>query len=133
MASKAKHPGNGRPEDVLIEALIQATGRTAQAVYEFDEYRLDIADERLLRDGVPVPLAPKEFETLRLLIERHGRLVTKQELLDRVWAGTFVGDDTIAQRISCLRKALGDSASQKYIETVPKRGYRFAGNVRLAG
>jgi DNA-binding winged helix-turn-helix (wHTH) protein len=133
MASKEKNPGTGRPEDVLIEALIQATGRTAQAVYEFDEYRLDIADERLLRDGVPVPLAPKEFETLRLLIERHGRLVTKQELLDRVWAGTFVGDDTIAQRISCLRKALGDSASQKYIETVPKRGYRFAGNVRLAG
>jgi DNA-binding winged helix-turn-helix (wHTH) protein len=133
MASKDKDAGNGRPEDVLIEALIQATGRTAQAVYEFDEYRLDIADERLLRNGVPVPLAPKEFETLRFLIERHGRLVTKQELLDRVWAGTFVGDDTIAQRISCLRKALGDSASQKYIETVPKRGYRFAADVRIAG
>jgi DNA-binding winged helix-turn-helix (wHTH) protein len=133
MASKDKDAGNGRPEDVLIEALIQATGRTAQAVYEFDEYRLDIADERLLRNGVPVPLAPKEFETLRFLIERHGRLVTKRELLDRVWAGTFVGDDTIAQRISCLRKALGDSASQKYIETVPKRGYRFAANVRIAG
>ncbi|MGH9313623.1 MAG: winged helix-turn-helix domain-containing protein [Vicinamibacterales bacterium] len=133
MASKDKDPENARPEDVLIEALIQATGRTAQAVYEFDDYRLDVADERLLRRGVPVPLAPKEFETLRFLVERHGRLVTKQQLLDRVWAGTFVGDDTIAQRISCLRKALGDSASQKYIETVPKRGYRFIGNVQLLG
>jgi DNA-binding winged helix-turn-helix (wHTH) protein len=126
MAGKDKDPANARPEDVLIEALIQATGRTAQAVYEFDEFRLDVADERLSRGGVPVPLAPKEFE-------RHGRLVTKQELLDRVWAGTFVGDDTIAQRISVLRKALGDSASQKYIETVPKRGYRFVGSVRLLG
>jgi DNA-binding winged helix-turn-helix (wHTH) protein len=133
MAGKDKDPANARPEDVLIEALIQATGRTAKAVYEFDEFRLDVADERLSRGGVPVPLAPKEFETLRFLVERHGRLVTKQELLDRVWAGTFVGDDTIAQRISVLRKALGDGASQKHIETVPKRGYRFVGDVRLIG
>ncbi|MGH8514564.1 MAG: winged helix-turn-helix domain-containing protein, partial [Gammaproteobacteria bacterium] len=85
MARKDKDPANARPEDVLIEALIQATGRTAKAVYEFDEFRLDVADERLSRGGVPIPLAPKEFETLRFLVERHGRLVTKQELLDRVW------------------------------------------------
>lgn len=127
-----KNGGAPRPEDVLIEALIQATGRTAGAVYEFGSFKLEIAEQRLLRDGVAVSLAPKEFETLRLLVERHGRLVTKQELLDRVWAGTFVGDDTIAQRISCLRKALGgDVDSAKYIETVPKRGYRFVADVTL--
>ena len=127
---KDKDPTNARPEDVLIEALIQATGRSAQAV------RVRRVPTRCCRRTAvarrrAIPLAPKEFETLRFLVERSGRLVTKQELLDRVWAGTFVGDDTIAQRISVLRKALGDGASQKCIETVPKRGYRFVGNVRL--
>jgi DNA-binding winged helix-turn-helix (wHTH) protein len=127
-----KNGGAPRPEDVLIDALLQATGRTASAVYEFGSFRLEISEQRLLRDGAAVSLAPKEFETLRLLVERHGRLVTKQELLDRVWAGTFVGEDTIAQRISCLRKALGgDPASTKYIETVPKRGYRFVADVTV--
>jgi DNA-binding winged helix-turn-helix (wHTH) protein len=121
-----------RPEDVLIEALMQAADRATQAVYEFDDFRLEVAQHRLLRDGTPVPLAPKEFETLRILVERHGQLVSKQALLDRVWAGTFVGDDTIAQRISLVRKALGENtASSKYIETVPKRGYRFIGHVRV--
>ncbi len=128
MANKPEVP---RPEDVLIEALVQASGRTTQAIYEFDSFRLEVAEQRLLRDGKQVPLAPKEFETLRLLVERHGQLVSKQMLLDRVWAGTFVGDDTIAQRISLVRKALGEeTASSKYIETVPKRGYRFVGHVR---
>src|SRR5688572_26608532 len=96
------HPKAPRPEDVLIEALMQSAGGTTEAVYEFDAFRLEIGEQRLLRDGVPVPLAPKEFETLRLLVERHGQLVSKQTLLDRVWAGTFVGDDTIAQRISII-------------------------------
>ena len=129
MTNKPEVP---RPEDVLIEALVQAAGRTAQAVYEFDCFRLEIGEQRLLRNGEHVPLPPKEFETLRLLVERHGQLVSKQMLLDRVWAGTFVGDDTIAQRISLVRKALGeDPASSKYIETVPKRGYRFIGPVRV--
>jgi DNA-binding winged helix-turn-helix (wHTH) protein len=120
-----------RPEDVLIEALLQATRTTARAVYVFDEYRLDIADGRLLRENVPVPLAPKEFRMLQVLVEHHRRLVTKQELLELVWGDKFVSDDTIAQRMSCLRKALGDSPASKYIETVPKRGYRFIGNVRI--
>jgi DNA-binding winged helix-turn-helix (wHTH) protein len=119
-----------RPEDVLIEALVQAAGRSTHPVYEFDCFRLEIAEQRLLRDGAPVPLPPKEFETLRLLVEQSGRLVSKQVLLDHVWAGTFVSDDTIAQRISVLRKALGEEAS-RFIETVPKRGYRFVAQVRV--
>jgi DNA-binding winged helix-turn-helix (wHTH) protein len=126
------NPRTPRPEDVLIEALMQAAGSTSAPVYEFDGYRLEIGEQRLLRNGAPVPLPPKEFETLRLLVERHGQLVSKQTLLDRVWAGTFVGDDTIAQRISLIRKALGgDPAGSKYIETVPKRGYRFVAAVRV--
>jgi DNA-binding winged helix-turn-helix (wHTH) protein len=128
-----KNDGPPRPEDVLIEALLEANGRAAGAVYEFGSFKLEIREQRLLKEGGAVSLAPKEFETLRLLVERHGRLVTKQELLDRVWAGTFVGDDTIAQRISCLRKALGgDADSTKYIETVPKRGYRFVATVSVS-
>jgi DNA-binding winged helix-turn-helix (wHTH) protein len=120
-----------RPEDVLIEALMQAAGHAAHAVYEFDDFRLEVAEHRLLHRGQPVPLAPKEFETLRLLVEHHGRLVSKQTLLDHVWQGTYVGDDTIAQRISLVRKALGEETSaSKYIETVPKRGYRFIAGVR---
>jgi DNA-binding winged helix-turn-helix (wHTH) protein len=67
-----------------------------------------------------------------LLVEQSGRLVSKQTLLDHVWAGTFVSDDTIAQRISVLRKALGeDAAASRFIETVPKRGYRFVAQVRV--
>ena len=120
-----------RPEDVLIEALLRATETKEQTVYEFDEYSLDVADERLLRGNAPVRLAPVEFRILQLLLEHHGRLVTKQELLDRVWGGALVGDDTVAQRISCLRKVLGGRISSKYIETVPKRGYRFVGNVLI--
>lgn len=128
----SESPRAPRPEDVLIEALVQAAGHATDPVFEFERFRLEVGEGRLLRDGVPVPLAPKEFETLRLLVERHGQLVSKQTLLDRVWAGTFVGDDTIAQRISLIRKALGgEAAGSKYIETVPKRGYRFVAPVRV--
>jgi DNA-binding winged helix-turn-helix (wHTH) protein len=123
-------PRARRPEDVLIEALVDASGQSTGAIYEFEGFRLEVGQGRLLHNGVPVPLAPKEFDTLRLLVERHGQLVSKQTLLDHVWAGTFVGDETIAQRISLLRKALGEnSAPSKYIETVPKRGYRFVAAV----
>lgn len=127
MANRKDDPT--RPEDVLIEALLEATGRSRGAAYQFDRFRLEVGEQRLLCDGVPVRLAPKEFETLQVLVERHGRLVSKRELLDRVWVGTFVGDDTIAQRISVLRRALGDRPDRRFIETVPKRGYRFVADV----
>jgi len=118
-----------KPEDVLIEAVMEATAHAATAVYEFEGFRLEIAEQRLLKDGLSVALAPKEFDTLALLVERHGRLVTKQELLGHVWAGTFVSDETLAQRISCLRKVLARHSPTDCIETVPKRGYRFVAEV----
>ena len=125
-------PGVSRPEDVMIEALVQAAGRSTHPVYEFDRFRLEIAEQRLLREGETVALPPKEFDTLRLLVEQSGRLVSRQELLDHVWAGTFVSNQTIAQRISVLRKALGEGTSaSRFIETVPKRGYRFVAPVRV--
>jgi len=126
----ARNPtGAKRPEDVLIEALLEAVGARAHASYCFGEYRLDVADQQLFRRDKAVPLPPKEFRLLQLLVEHHGHLVTKQQVLDVVWPDTFVTDDTIAQRVSCLRKALGGDAP-RLIETVAKRGYRFVADVR---
>lgn len=119
-----------RPEDVLIAALLESKLQGGQRYYEFGPFRIDVADQRLARDGEAIPLPPKEFDTLLCLVEARGRLVTQQELLSRVWQGINVEVGTIAQRISALRKALGrDEAGQDYIETVPRRGYRLNAEV----
>src|SRR5207244_527876 len=81
--------------------------------------------------GEPLRLPPKVFDTLVLLVENQGCLVGKEEFLERLWPGTYVGEDTLAQNISLLRKLLGDAdGAEEYIETVPKRGYRFVAPVR---
>ena len=103
-----------------------------QYLYEFGPYRLLPQERLLLRDGEPVALTPKAFETLVVLVERGGRLVEKDELLNEVWAGTNVEESNITQNIFALRRVLGageDGAS--YIETVPKRGYRFLASVKV--
>lgn len=98
--------------------------------YTFGECSLDVSERRLLRSGVPVPLAPRVFDTLVLLVENAGHLVEKDEFMHKLWPGTFVGEDALARNISILRKALGDSSdSMARIVTVPTRGYRFEGNV----
>ncbi len=104
----------------------------------FHPFRLDIANERLLRGGRPVPLTPKAFAVLRVLISRAGRLLTKNEILESVWAGTNVQDAVLKVCIREIRKALNDEArSPRYIETVHRRGYRFIGRIsgasRLVG
>jgi Tol biopolymer transport system component/DNA-binding winged helix-turn-helix (wHTH) protein len=98
----------------------------ASLVYEFGPFRLDAAERLLLRDGAPAPLAPKVIELLLVLVEGRGSVVTKEELIARLWPDTFVQESNLTQHIFMLRKALGDS----YIETVPRRGYRFARDVR---
>jgi DNA-binding winged helix-turn-helix (wHTH) protein/TolB-like protein len=99
--------------------------------YEFGSFRIDVAERTLLgREGV-VPLTPKVFETLLLLVENSGRVLGKQELMEKVWPESFVEENNLAQNISVLRKALGrDESAAKFIETVPKRGYRFTAEVR---
>jgi DNA-binding winged helix-turn-helix (wHTH) protein/tetratricopeptide (TPR) repeat protein len=98
-----------------------------QGFYEFDEFRLDAAERVLWRDGTPVALTPKAFETLLSLVERAGHIVSKDELMRRVWHDTFVEEGNIAVNISTLRKALGTRADgSQYIETIARRGYRFA-------
>jgi len=104
--------------------------RTATRFYDFGPFRVDTADYRLFRKGVEVPLPPKVFETLLVLLEKRGQLVGKDELMKRLWPGMFVGDDSLAQKVSLLRKALDDgNGSKGYISTVPKLGYRFTGDV----
>ena len=98
----------------------------ASSVHEFGPFRLDTGERLLLRAGQPVSLTPKAFDLLVYLVERHGRLVSKKDLLSAVWSDTFVEEANLTYTISALRKALGDSQDgERYIETVPTRGYRF--------
>lgn len=101
-------------------------------LYEFGPFRLDAAERTLSREGQEIALAPKLFETLAALVERGGRVVGKDELIKQVWPDSFVEDSSLAQNISLLRKALGESGqSAKFIETIPKRGYKFVAPVRV--
>jgi Tol biopolymer transport system component/DNA-binding winged helix-turn-helix (wHTH) protein len=103
----------------------------ANQLYEFGPFRLDAAERFLLRDGEVVPLTPKAFDLLLVLVEHHGHLLEKEELLKRVWPDTFIEEANLSYNISLIRKALGDGDNgQKFIETVPKRGYRFVAGVR---
>ncbi|MEO8502769.1 MAG: winged helix-turn-helix domain-containing protein [Acidobacteriota bacterium] len=92
----------------------------------FGDYLLDVDDRRLWRDGTAVALPPRAFDTLVLLVRRAGRLVTKNDLVQEVWAGAIVGDGALTQAIWQIRQALGES----YVETVPRTGYRFVALVR---
>src|ERR671912_1144647 len=94
--------------------------------YQFDDVVIDIRAGRVTRRAVAVPLEPKAYDLLLLLASRSGELVTKQEVLDRVWSGVYVTDNAVARVIAQVRRTLGDSArGSRYIETVPTRGYRF--------
>lgn len=101
-------------------------------LYEFGPYRLSPRERLLLRDGEPVALTPKAFETLVALVQRAGHLADKDELLKEVWPDSFVEESNLAQNVFALRRALGGGQNGKpYIETVPKRGYRFLASVKV--
>jgi Tol biopolymer transport system component/DNA-binding winged helix-turn-helix (wHTH) protein len=104
--------------------------RHVSAAFEFGPFRMDLAEHVLLRHGRPVPLTPKMFDLLHVLVEHAGHLVHKEQLLNEVWPGTFVEEGNLSRGISLLRKTLGESPTDKYIETVPKLGYRFVAPVR---
>jgi DNA-binding winged helix-turn-helix (wHTH) protein/pimeloyl-ACP methyl ester carboxylesterase len=107
------------------------TSKQARSFYAFGAFRLDASERVLLGERGVVPLTPKAFDTLLVLVENSGHVIGKEELMRRVWPDSFVEENNLAQNISMLRKALGeDGGGQKYIETVPKRGYRFAAPVR---
>jgi len=102
----------------------------AKVLYEFGKFRCDPREHLLLCDGKPVSLSPKSFDILLALIRSNGRLLTKDELMRQVWPDSFVEEANLTVNISALRKVLGETAEgQQYIETVPKRGYRFVAPV----
>jgi len=98
--------------------------------YEFGPYRLETNERILLREGQLVPLTPKAFETLLALVESGGHILDKEDLLKKVWPDTFVEEVSLAKKVSILRKVLGEDVDHHYIETIPRRGYRFVADVR---
>src|SRR5262245_23484632 len=104
---------------------------TLRHVYKFDSFIVDVDERVLLRDGLMVPLTPKVFETLLLLVKNHGSIVTKEKMLATLWPDVFVEESNVTFNIRMLRKALGDTKqSSVYIETIPRRGYRFKTQVK---
>lgn len=98
--------------------------------YEFGSFRMDIAERQLWKGGELIPLAPKAFDTLAVLIRKSGQLVTKDELFRDVWQDAFVEESNLSNNIYTLRKVLGhDAGGRGYIETVPRHGYRFTADV----
>jgi DNA-binding winged helix-turn-helix (wHTH) protein/Tol biopolymer transport system component len=111
-----------------LETVMDAAATPAVDEYRFGPFRMDVASMQLWKEDTPVPLPPKAFDTLRVLIANRHRLVPKDELLSAVWPNTFVSEESVHQNITSLRRVLGDDHSQpKYIATVARRGYRFVG------
>src|SRR5882724_13663704 len=103
-------------------------------LYEFGPFRLDPQKRLLVRENEAVPLTPKAIETLIVLVENCSRVVSKDDLMKRLWPDSFVEESNLSLNIFMLRKALGDSAQEKrYILTIPARGYQFTETVREIG
>lgn len=107
--------------------MVAHSGKT----FLFGTFRLDENERSLLRDGNLVPLTAKAFDVLVLLVQKRGHVVSKQEFMDKVWAGSFVEEANLTQNIFTLRKVMGQGQGrQGIIQTVPGRGYRFSAEVR---
>src|ERR1700732_1616088 len=104
-------------------------GAKAAAAYEFDRFILDLDRAALLADGVECPLRPKSLTLLRHFVENPGRTIDRDEIMQAVWPGVFVTDDSIAQCVSDIRRALSDN-EQKLLRTLPRRGYLFTAQMR---
>lgn len=105
--------------------------RRRPIAYEFGAFRLEPLEQRLLYGARTVDLPHRAFDMLVYLVERSGHLVTKEELLQALWPGVFVEEGNLSQNVFLLRRALTNGApGRDYIETVPRRGYRFAAPVR---
>jgi DNA-binding winged helix-turn-helix (wHTH) protein/TolB-like protein len=104
-----------------------------QGFYDFEPFRVDAVKRILLRDGLPVPLKPKVFETLLVLVENSERVLDKDELMQTIWPDTIVEENNLTQNISAIRKALGERRDEhRYVVTIPGRGYRFVADVQRA-
>src|SRR5438132_10177197 len=96
--------------------------------FKFEDFEIDGAKRLLFKQGTPLALNSKTFDLLEALVERHGEVVSKDELLDKIWEGQFVEESNLTVQISTLRKLLGESRGEnKYIVTLPGKGYKFVG------
>jgi TolB-like protein len=103
-------------------------------IYRFDAFELDLGRAELRADGRPVPVEPQVFAVLALLVENRDRLVSREELLEKVWEGRIVSDEAVSSRIKFARQALADDGkTQRYIRTVHRRGFRFVGEASVVG
>ena len=98
--------------------------KQAHQIYSFDEFTLDLTRGCLLHQTEEIKLRPKSFEVLKFLVENGGRLITKDEIIEIIWQGMAVTDDSLVQCLKDIRRALDDKA-QEIIKTVPRRGYIF--------
>jgi len=113
-------------EPLLVSA--EAADRNKHEIYEFGPFRLEPAERKLLRGCEVVALTPKVFDMLVMLVRNNGHLLEKDELIQLLWPDSFVEEGNLSNNVFMLRKALGND--HEYIETVPRRGYRFVGAVR---
>jgi DNA-binding winged helix-turn-helix (wHTH) protein/TolB-like protein len=106
-------------------------GQRSRSAYQFGPFVLDTVQHTLLREGQPVTLTPKTYDTLLLLVRNRGRMLSKEELMTSLWPDSFVEESNLTQQVSMIRRALGDSASEpRYVVTITRRGYRFIADVR---
>ena len=107
--------------------------RLAEDTFEFGGFRLEAVERILSRRGQMIALPPKIFDTLLLLVQNAGHVVSKEKMLAVIWEDSFVEENNLAQNISTLRRVLDETAERKFIETVPKFGYRFVADVAAPG
>jgi predicted ATPase/DNA-binding winged helix-turn-helix (wHTH) protein len=112
----------------LGNLLVRDKAEKQRTIYRFGEFEINTDEGFLLREGEIVPLSPKIFDTLLLLVQNNGRMLSKDEIMETVWADSFVEETNLTSNISRLRKILHAGGAQ-FIETFPKRGYRFRGEV----
>lgn len=106
---------------------------SANKLYKFGPFQVDGEERLLLRNGERIPLTPKAFDTLLILVEKNGHTVEKEELMRLIWPDVAVEENNLSQNIHAIRKALGETTQgTQYIETLPRRGYRFLGVIETS-
>jgi DNA-binding winged helix-turn-helix (wHTH) protein len=119
--------------EIKMATISPAINSSQNNFYEFDSFGVDVERRLLLRDGVPVALMPKAFETLLALIGSGGRVMSKAEMMSVIWPDSYVEESNLAQNIFLLRRAFGEGKREhRYIVTIPGAGYRFIPRVRRA-
>src|SRR6188474_1445326 len=107
-----------------------SSGSTRNSMFVFGEYVLKPSERLLLRNGDPIPLKAKVFETLLTLVENHGRILSKEDLMKLIWSDRYVEESNLSQYIFILRRILGENPrDHRFIVTIPGHGYRFVAKV----